>query len=402
MDSHARSRDRYDDKPRLVFWETTKACPLACVHCRAVARALPEPDELTTEEGLRLIDELGSGPPPHPVLVLTGGDCLLRSDLLELAEHAQGARVPVAIAPAVSPLFTDSTLTALRRRGVRHLSISLDGATAATHEGVRQVAGHFEATVEAISRAAALGFQVQVNTAVMRDNVEELAEVAVLLRRLGVRIWEVFFLVTVGRGSDVGEISAEEAEQVCHFLVEAARRGFVVRTVEAPFYRRVLTERALASASGEPFDAGVVANRIAQHRAPGAVAVPPPAARDDVSGRGLAARLVSTLASSLGPPTGPVVAPTTGTRDGKGVIFVAHNGDVFPSGFLPLPIGNVRAAGLLSLYREHPLLRAVRAGRFSGRCGSCEHRDLCGGSRARAYAAGGDPLGSDPACVLVA
>ena len=365
------ARHRYDHQPRLVFWETTKACPLACVHCRAVAQPAPAPGELTTDEGIRLIDELGAGPPPHPVLVLTGGDCLMRSDLLQLAARARAAGVPVAIAPAVSPRLSDDVLASLRSLGVRHLSISLDGATAATHEGVRQVPGHFAATLDAISRASALGFQVQVNTAVMRANVEELADVAVLLRRLGVRIWEVFFLVTVGRGTDVREISPGETEDVCHFLVDVAQRGFVVRTVEGPFFRRVQTERASAAdTAGSP---------------PGS----------------LLAHLRSALAWGLGPPVQPVVAPSFGTRDGKGVIFVAHNGDVFPSGFLPLPLGNVRNGGLLDLYRDHPLLRSIRAGELSGRCGTCEHTDLCGGSRARAFAATGDPLSEDPACALV-
>lgn len=372
---------RYDHQPRLVFWETTKACPLACVHCRAVAQATPAPGELTTEEGLRLIDQLGAGPHPPPVLVLTGGDCLMRGDLLQLAARARDVRVPVAIAPAVSARLTDTLLTSLRALGVRHMSISLDGATAATHEGVRQVPGHFAATLDAVSRAAAVGFQVQVNTAVMRTNVEELAEVAVLLRRLGVRIWEVFFLVTVGRGSDIREITPFETEQVCHFLVDVARRGFVVRTVEGPFFRRVQSERAEASGTAEAADEGDVAG-----------APPGP----------LLAHLRSALIWGLGPPVQPVIAPSFGTRDGKGVIFVAHNGDVFPSGFLPLPLGNVRDDSLLELYRHHPLLRSIRAGAMAGRCGTCAYADLCGGSRARAYAATGDPLAADPACALVA
>lgn len=367
--------NRYEDQPRLVFWETTKACPLTCVHCRAVARREAAVDELTTAEGFRLIDELGAGPRPHPVLVLTGGDCMMRSDLLALVDRARQVRVPVAIAPAVSSRLTDTVLGALHRLGVRHVSLSLDGATASTHEGVRSVPGHFAATIEAISRSASLGFQVQVNTAVMSVNVTELADVAGMLPRLGVNVWEVFFLVAVGRGSDVREISPRQAEEVCHFLVDVARRGIVVRAVEGPFLRRVQSERASASTTGLHLQwcAGP-----------------------------LHARLASTLAAGLGPPRLPVVAPTSGTRDGKGVIFVAHNGDVFPSGFLPLRLGSIREEGLFDLYWSHPLLKAIRSGAFTGRCGTCQYTELCGGSRARAYAASGDPLADDPACTLAA
>ncbi len=366
--------DLYAEQPRLVFWETTKACPLACVHCRAAAQPDALPGELGTAEGLALIDELATGPRSHPVLVLTGGDCLSRPDLLELAAHARRVGVPLAIAPSVSPRLAPPLLEALRELGVKHASVSLDGAVARTHEGIRQVAGHFQATLDAIGLLAGCGFTVQVNTAVMSANVDELADIALLLREIGVRIWEVFFLVQVGRGDDVTALSAEQCEEVCHFLVDAAASGLVVRTVEAPFYRRVQLERA-ALGHGE----GAAPSHGELHR-----------------------RLGATLRAGLGAPPGPVLPPTAATRDGKGVIFVAHDGDVYPSGFLPLPLGNVRHAGLLDIYRDHPVLRDIRAARFPGACGRCRHRDLCGGSRARAFATFGDPLGDDDACVEAA
>lgn len=355
-----------------MLWETTKACPLACVHCRATATPHALPGQLTTEEGERLVDDLASGGRPRPVLVLTGGDCLARDDLVTLVARARSRGVPVAIAPAVSPRLAPGLLTALHDHGVRHASLSLDGATAATHEAVRQVPGHFGATVDAVRLLASLGFTVQVNTAVMASNVAELAGIAALLRKLGVRIWEVFFLVNVGRGGDVADIGPPEAEDVCNFLVDVARRGIVVRTVEAPFFRRVQHERASAGGDVAPAGAGRLYHDLAAE-----------------------------LSAALGPPVAPVLAPTSGTRDGKGVVFVSHDGQVHPSGFLPVPLGNVRDGGLLDIYRSHPLLRAIRSGRFPGRCGACEHRDLCGGSRARAFSATGDPLGDDPACVRV-
>ena len=205
----------------------------------------------------------------------------------------------------------------------------------------------------------------------MRRNVEELADVADLLRDAGVHIWEVFFLIAVGRGADCEELSPQQHEDVCHWLVDVARRGVVVRTVEAPFFRRVAVQRTESGADdvGQAFGLGPLYGRLAAR-----------------------------LEALLGGPTRPAAAPTAGTRDGHGIIFVAHNGDVYPSGFLPVSLGNVRTASLVDLYRDHPLLHAIRRAEFSGRCGECRFADLCGGSRARAYARTGNPLASDPAC----
>ncbi len=369
------TEERFDHQPRLVFWETTKACPLACVHCRAVAQSAPLPGELTTREGMNLIDELATGPAPHPILVLTGGDCLTRSDIVELVAYAKHRAVAVAIAPSVSARLADPLLARLHEQGVSHVSLSLDGATATTHEEIRQVPGHFQATLDAIGRLRESGFRVQVNTAVMKHNVRELADIAVLLHGAGVRVWEVFFLVNVGRGDKIDDIGPAEAEDVCHFLVDAARYGMVVRTVEAPFFRRVTRQRAALERPGSP---------------------------PQVSQGELYRELAAKLVENLGAPKTPVLAPTLSTRDGKGVIFVGYDGAVHPSGFLPLELGNVRDTGLLTIYRNDKLLRDIRAAQFTGRCGACDYKDLCGGSRARAFATTGDPLGDDPACIVVA
>ncbi len=245
------------------------------------------------------------------------------------------------------------------------MSISLDGAVAATHEGVRGIDGHFEATVGAIRMLAAAGLTVQVNTTVMRANAAELADIAALTVRSGARIWEVFFLVQVGRGVSEGEVSAAEHEQICHFLYDAAHYGAVVRTVEAPFFRRIAAWRR----AGQPAPDGALYGHLADR-----------------------------LTSLLGPPAAPPSAHTAPTRDGKGIIFIAHDGEVYPAGFLPVGLGNVRSQSLRTIYTGSPLLRAVRAAQFTGRCGRCEYADLCGGSRARAYAATGNPLAEDPAC----
>ncbi|HKI92243.1 MAG TPA: TIGR04053 family radical SAM/SPASM domain-containing protein [Gaiellaceae bacterium] len=358
-----------DARPILVFWETTKACGLACRHCRAEAIACPAPGELDDTEARRLLDTAAGFGTPPPVLVATGGDVLERAGLDGLIEHARALRLPVALAPSVTPLLTDERVAAMRAAGVKVASISLDGAAAATHDGIRGIPGHHADTLEAIRRLRRHGVVVQVNTVVMRETVDELPTIARLVRDLGASIWELFFLIQVGRGRVLGELSPEENEDVCHFLADASQYGFVVRTVEAPFFRRVVAER-------ERSEAGL----------------PGPLYR----------RLAAALTAELGEPTARSKAQTKGTRDGRGIVFVGHDGAIHPSGFLPLALGNVLEDDLVEVYRDHTLLRRIRAAEFSGSCGTCAFRTLCGGSRARAYAATGDPLASDPACALVA
>jgi len=360
----------FEQAPILLFWETTKACGLACKHCRAEAIARSMPGELSTAEGIRLIDDLRAFTPRFPVIVFTGGDPFMRPDLFELAEHARSYGMPIGFAPSVTPLLTEEAAVRMREVDAKTVSISLDGALEGTHEGIRGIEGHFASTEAAVRMLVTQGHTVQINTTVMRRNVEELADVAARLSAWGAHIWEVFFLIRVGRGSELEELTPQENEDVAHFLYEASRYGFIVRTVEGPFFRRVVAQRR------EQPDADPVAT----------------------FGLGpLYRRLTDRLHELLGEP-GSSRAQSVGTRDGKGILFVSHDGDVYPAGFLPYRLGNVRTDDIVELYRSHPLLRAIRATEFSGRCGQCGFADTCGGSRARAFAALGDPLGEDPAC----
>lgn len=368
---HTPSAHDYSLRPLLLFWEMTRACPLACRHCRAHAQHTPMPGELTVAESETLLRDVKGFGSPSPIVVMTGGDPLTRPDLFDRLAQAKEQGTRVALAPAVSPALGGKNLERLRDNGVRAISISLDGATAETHEGIRQVPEHFGRTIATLRELVEAGFMVQVNTTVMRRNAEELGELAVLLKELGVDVWEVFYLVHVGRGRSVEELGPEECEDVAHFLFDAAQYGFIVRTVEAPFFRRVVTWRA-----NEP-DADPVAR----------------------FGRGpLYTRLSSVLRTRLGAPSERPKATSAGTRDGNGILFVAHDGSICPAGFLPLPLGNVRTDSIVDVYRESPVLKDIRAARFHGRCGRCEFAAICGGSRSRAFAATGDPLASDPAC----
>jgi len=355
----------FAQRPMLVFWEVTRACQLACSHCRASATEGALPGELTTTEGLDLIDQVAAFGRPYPILVLTGGDCLLRPDLFDMVARAKELGVPVALSPSVTPQLTPAKIDQMVSSGINAVSISLDGAIPATHDGVRGIPGHFEDTIRAITALSAAGLTVQVNTTVMRANLDELADVADLIASAGAHIWEVFFLVQVGRGVAADAITPQEHEDVCHFLYDASQHGFIVRTVEAPFFRRIVSRRQ----EGDPAPASEIYQRL--------------------SGR---------LETLMGPATARPRAQTASTRDGKGILFVAHDGEINPAGFLPLPLGNVRGASIASIYRDSPVLLQIRDAEFTGRCGVCEYADLCGGSRARAYAATGDPLGEDPAC----
>lgn len=369
----------FEERPILVFWESTRACSLACKHCRAEAVLNPSPGELSTSEALAFVESLISFGRPYPVLIFTGGDILMRSDAFLLARRARELGIPFGMAPSVTPRMTEACLYDMRDAGVKVVSVSLDGACEVTHDGIRGVSGHFRQTINMLYKLVELGFAVQVNTTVMRENVEELPRIVELLKTIGVRIWEVFFLIHVGRGREASELSASECEDVCHFLFESSTYDLTVRTVEAPFFRRVVLERTMRT--NAPVDTL-------------------PATADNLHLGNLYRQLSVELRNRLGPPRSSPAAQTSGTRDGNGIIFVACDGTVYPAGFLPLELGNIRQRQLSDIYRDNSLLRDIRSARFTGRCGTCGYRHLCGGSRSRAYAKTMDPLAEDPACLF--
>jgi len=331
--------------PFLVIWETTRACALACVHCRAEAIPYRDPDELTTEEGRRLIDRVAAFGDPPPLFVLTGGDPLRRPDLVELVAHGTARGLSVSLTPSGTAAATEARLAALRDAGLARLAVSLDGASAAAHDAFRRVSGSHRHTLRIIARARALGLPLQINTTVSRQTVGELPALARQVGELGAVLWALFFLIPVGRAQAEHGLDAAEIERVLEWAAELAGRvPFGIKTTEAPHYHRVLAQRGGARPGGP----------------------------------GRAARAVT---------------------DGNGFLFVDHRGAICPSGFLPRPAGNVRQDDLVAVYREHPLFVALRdPARLDGRCGRCEYRARCGGSRARAYARWGDPLAEDPGC----
>lgn len=344
----------FNERPFIAIWEVTQACDLACVHCRASAQPERHPLELSTEEGKGLIDQVAAM--NVPVFVLTGGDPVKRPDLFELIGHARSKGVRVSLTPSATPLLTKEVVVRLKEAGLARLAVSLDGANAQTHDAFRGMAGSYERTIDAIQWANEIGLPVQVNTTFSRRNIVQIDAIVELMESLKITLWSVFFLVPTGRGKLNDLLSADEFEQVfakIHRLSMIA--SFDIKTTEAQHYRRYLLQQKAVE------NAGV----LERHQK---------------------------VVDSIGR------APR-GLNDGKGFVFISHTGEVFPSGFLPVTAGNIRRESLASIYRESSLFRNLRdSSKLEGKCGACEFKNVCGGSRARAYALTGNPHGEEPCC----
>ncbi|MBI4504805.1 MAG: TIGR04053 family radical SAM/SPASM domain-containing protein [Chloroflexi bacterium] len=354
----------FDQTPYTVAWEITRACALRCVHCRAVAQPRRDPQELTTAEGFAVIDQIVAL--GRPILVVTGGDPLMRRDVYDLVAYARAQGLRVALSPSATHLVTRERLTRAHEAGAEMVHLSLDGATAEVHDAFRGVHGSFQRTIEILRDALDLGLPVQIGTTVSWRNVADLEGIAAHVRAAGARVWSVFFLVPTGRAKAADMLDAEGHERTLHWLAEHAEGApYHVRTTAAPNFRRVVIERQRAKA-----------------------AVP-------------AGERPTWMLTGAGYAFREGQAPVQkGVNDGKGFCFVDHRGNVCPSGFLQLAAGNVRERSLVELYREAPLFRELRdPSLLRGKCGRCPFRDVCGGSRARAYAVTGDYLAADPSCV---
>jgi len=345
----------YSLTPLNIYWEMTQACALACRHCRAAAMPHAHPGQLTHEESIALLRQIPQFGDPMPTLILTGGDPLERPDLLELVDEARRLGISVSITPAATEALTRDVLERLRDHGVSGLGLSLDGSTAARHDAIRGVLGTFGRTLDAIGWAQELGLPLQVNTLVTAETAPDIPAVYELLEPRGLARWSLFFLISVGRGTVLEPLPPEDGEELMRWVHRTSRRApFVVATTEAPSYRRVAVEVLR--------EEGVSPEEI--RRSP--------------------------------------IMRSFGVRDGHGVVFVSHLGEICPAGFLPLPVGDVRTDSLVDVYRTASLFRSLHDPRqFGGRCHHCQYQQMCGGSRARAYAAFGDPLAEDPFCTYV-
>jgi radical SAM protein with 4Fe4S-binding SPASM domain len=310
------------------------------------------PGELTTSEAKEFLEAIRGFGERSPHLVLTGGDPLKRPDFLTLLEHGAKLGLHMSVAPSGTNALTREVLHCFKSAGVESIALSLDGSTADKHDGFRGVTGCFHSTLEAAGLAQEEGLALQISTLVTADTGGDILEIYRLARGLSPKRWSLFFLIAVGRGSRLKEVTAGQCEALHHQLYDLSKEApFAVATTEAPHFRRVFLQNMKKE--------GIPLSKI----------------RAAPVGRGF------------------------GVRDGNGIMFVSHTGDVYPSGFLPLTAGNVRNTSVVSIYRDSETFRTIReTGKLKGRCGRCEFKEICGGSRARSYSVTGDFLEADPLC----
>ena len=330
----------------------TQACALACRHCRASAIPQAHPNQLTFDESIAFLHQIPGFGNPMPTLILTGGDPLERPDLFLLIEEARRLGIGVSITPAATAALTHDLLSRLKMHDVEGLGLSLDGSTAARHDSIRGVPGTFERTINALKWAQELQIPVQVNTLISAETADDIPNIYEVLKPFGIARWSLFFLISVGRGATLHSMSVEESQPLMQWIYETSKNApFVVATTEAPSYRRFALEKMRQE--------GMTGEEIKQSRS----------------------------------------YRSFGIRDGHGIMFVSNTGEIAPAGFLPLVAGNIRTDNVVDIYRNAPLFRSLHdPNQFEGRCGICEFHAICGGSRARAYAATGDPLAEDPFC----
>jgi AdoMet-dependent heme synthase len=356
----------FDEAPFLVIWDTTQACDLACLHCRAEARPCRDPGELSTLEAMRLMNQVRRF--GRPLFVFTGGDPFKRPDLVDLVAHGVRIGLRVGLTPSATPLVTQDALWALRDAGLARLAISIDAPTAGPHDAFRGTPGSFHRSLDILSAAWRLGMSTQVNTTVTRASVGDFQAMADLVDGLGVDLWSVFFLVPTGRARPEDVADAEAFEEVFHRMYDLSKTApFDIKSTAAPHYRRVILQR-----------------QVEERRRGDREAPPAP------------------LTAGPGFDLGEAGRSARGVNDGNGFLFVSHTGEIYPSGFLPVSAGNVRSDDVVEVYRESDLFRSLRdPDLLKGKCGVCEYRTVCGGSRARAWATTGDPLEAEPYCTHI-
>ncbi|MBI5583078.1 MAG: heme b synthase [Deltaproteobacteria bacterium] len=336
---------------RLVAWEVTRQCNLSCLHCRASAECGPYENELTTEEGLRILHEIREV--GQPVIILTGGEPLLRADIFDLARegHAIGLRMVMAVN---GTLLDTATARRLKEVGIQRISISLDGATAESHDHFRQVAGAFAGVVNGVEAAREAGLEFQINTTITRHNLKELSQLQEQVRKFGAAAHHIFMLVPTGRGRSLTEqtISADEYEETLTGLIKKKEKSDIpIKATCAPHYYRILREVAREEGLEITFK------------------------------------------------THGLDAVTRGCLGGTGFCFISHRGSVQPCGYLEIEAGNLRKDSFKTIWETSPVFLALRdKSRYAGKCGRCEYFRVCGGCRARAFEATGDYLAEEPLC----
>ncbi|MBB6443605.1 TIGR04053 family radical SAM/SPASM domain-containing protein [Bacillus benzoevorans] len=357
----------YNKNPFIVIWEVTRACQLKCVHCRADAQLNPDPNELTHEEGLKLIDEIYEM--DNPMLVFTGGDCMMREDLFELAEYAVKKGMRVSMTPSATPNVTKERMQRAKEVGLSRWGFSLDAPRAEIHDKFRGTPGSFDLTLEKIKYLNELDMPLQINTVISRYNYDYLEEMAELVAKMKVVMWYIFLLVPTGRGQLDACITPAEHEKVFRWLYQLSKTApYDIKTTAAQHYRRVVLQEKM---------------------------------REHLIEKG-EIQYEDTITTDMASMKDGLKRAPKGVNDGNGFAFISHVGDVMPSGLLPIKAGNIRETPLAEIYREAKVFKDLRQpDKYKGKCGVCEYNKICGGSRSRTFAVTGDYMESEPFCVYI-
>ncbi len=345
------------ERPTVIAWESTRACNLVCRHCRASAQESADPDELTTAEVMQLVDQIAAF--ARPIFIISGGEPLMRPDVFDIAAHATERGLRVAMSPN-GTLITPQRVRQMKAAGIRRVSVSLDGSCAERHDAIRGVPGAFDQAVRGMAYCREGEMPFQVNTTVMRQNVDDLKATHEFVISLGVAAWHVFMLVPTGRGRVDDEISPQAYEDILNWVYETAQVSSIpIRVTCGPqFMRLVLTRKK---------EKGSPPNLVGGQRPGGHPGL-------DHMSRGCLA--------------------------GVGYCFVNYRGEVYPCGYLPVLAGDVRQQDFQAIYQESPVFRSLRdLDQLEGKCGMCPFVLRCGGCRARAYGITGNYLAEEPYCV---
>jgi radical SAM protein with 4Fe4S-binding SPASM domain len=389
-----------ENKARLVFWEVTKGCNLRCIHCRATATELSSPTDLPTRTALNIIDQIAAA--ANPILVLSGGEPLYRSDIFQLARYATDKGLRVALATN-GTLVTKDVARMIVDAGVRRVSISLDGADALTHDSFRGIPGAFEAAVRGLQNLKALGMSVQINMTIARHNAHQLPDVLQLARNLGADALHTFLLVPVGCGVDIAAeqmVPPEEYERMLNWFYDQSLAGGIeLKATCAPHYFRVARQRRAADRRAAEQLASIAP--VQTPKVPDRSSIGP----TDMTMPGSTG--IALKPQGIGQPVGhpgghpsDLNAMTKGCLAGTGVCFISHEGEVYPCGYLPVIAGDLRKQTFADIWENSTVFHELRdTSGLKGKCGCCEFRNVCMGCRARAYAATGDFMDEEPFCV---
>jgi len=392
-----------EHKPRLVFWEVTKGCNLRCVHCRATATELASPTDMPTEKALDIINQIADF--ASPILVLSGGEPLYRADIFQLAKHATGRGLRVALATN-GTLVTRELAAKIVDSGVKRVSISLDGSDASTHDTFRGIPGAFDAAMYGFRNLKALGMPVQINMTVAQHNAAQLPKVLQMVRELGADALHTFLLVPVGCGVDIADeqmVPPEEYERILNWFYDQAQLGDIeMKATCAPHYFRVVRQRRAAERKQTGYGASPAEQQPAigptEMTMPGATGINLKPGHSQFGSSGL--RHDGMPHGHPGSDPSAMNAMTKGCLAGTGVCFISHEGEVFPCGYLPALAGDLRKQNFAEIWQDSVVFGTLRdTEKLTGKCGACEFRNVCMGCRARAYAACGDYMAEEPFCV---